>query len=281
MRLASIHRYPLKSGQGEDVPSAEVEPWGLAGDRRWMAVDRDGRFVTARESPLLLTITPRLTDAGLLLNAPGREPLEVDRPDPRRQTPVQIWKSELTAARAHEAGAWLSEVVERDVELVHLDDPTRRATSPHFSRPDDRVGFADGYPLLVTNEASLAALNAEISAQGSPPVPMRRFRPSIVVEGDAAWSEDDWRLVRVGDATFRAVKGCARCVITTLEPDRATGDVARGMEPIRSLARIRRFGSGVWFGVNLIPDTPGARISVGDEVEVLEAAPPGGGPLGS
>lgn len=281
MRLISIHRYPLKSGWGEDVESAEVEPWGLAGDRRWMVIDTGGKFVTAREVPALLTIRTRLICDGVRLSAPGAETLTVARPDPINQTPVLLWKSQLTAAEAPGAASWLSDLLHRDLRLVHLDDPTRRAISPAHSRPDDRVSFADGYPLLVTTEASLAALNTEISTQGGRPLPMHRFRQNIVLSGDTAWSEDDWRLLRVGDATFRAVKGCARCVITTLEADHSVGDVARGKEPLRSLARIRRFGRGMWFGVNLIPDTVGATIRVGDEVEVLQAAAPGGGPVGA
>ena len=104
---------------------------------------------------------------------------------------------------------------------------------------------------------------------------MNRFRPNLVVAGGEPWAEDDWRRVRVGDATFRAVKGCARCVITTVDP----GSGERGHDPLATLARVRRFDSGVWFAVNLVPETSGATLRVGDEVEVLEAVAPGDGPL--
>ncbi len=246
-----------------------------------MVTDAEGTFITAREEHRLLAVHPQITDAGLRLSSPGHAPIDIARPDPVAQTPVQIWKSQLTGAKAPQATEWLSDLLGRDVRLVHLDDPTRRSISPAHSHPDDRVSFADGYPLLVTTESSLAALNDAIADGGSESVPMHRFRPNLVVDGDDAWTEDDWRVVRVGDATFRAVKGCARCVMTTLEPDHDSGDVERGKEPIRTLARIRRFGSGVWFGVNLIPDSPGAQVRVGDEVEVLQSAEPGGGPLGA
>lgn len=281
MQLTSIHRYPVKSCRGEDLDSAEVEPWGLAGDRRWMVVDPEGRVITAREAHRLLTIHPVITDTGLRLTSPGAATLEVDTPDPDEQTPVQIWKSSLTAAVATSSGAWLSEVLDRPARLVYLDDPTRRPTSASYSHPDDRVSFADGYPLLITTQASLAALNTALAEGGAAPIGMHRFRPNVVVDGAVPWAEDDWRRVRVGEATFRAVKGCARCVMTTLEPDHSTGEVARGKDPIRTLARIRRFGGETWFGVNLIPDTPGTTIRSGDEVEVLEAVAPGGGPVGA
>ena len=80
-------------------------------------------------------------------------------------------------------------------------------------------------------------------------------------------------------SSFRAVKGCARCVITTIDPE--SGE--REKEPIASLARLRRWDGATWFGVNLVPDAPsgsgGAVISVGDDVEVLEAVAPGAGPI--
>lgn len=277
--LTAIHRYPVKSCRGQALDSAVVEPQGLAGDRRWMLVDAAGAAVTAREVNRLVLVHPEITATGLRLTAPGVAPIEVPAPDRSTQVPVAMWSSRFTAAPAGpEADAWFSATLEVDVRLVHLDDPLRRPTSPDFGEPGDRVSMADGYPLLVTTEESLAALNDEVLAgapTGRDPLPMTRFRPNVVVRGRPAWSEDDWRVVRIGEATFRAVKGCARCVLTTIDPD--TG--VREKEPVRSLARIRRYDAKTWFGVNLVPDTPGTTIRVGDEVEVLEAAEPGNGPI--
>lgn len=278
-QLTSIHRFPVKSCRGESVDSALVEPWGLSGDRRWMVVDEAGTVITAREVNRMLLIDPVLTGDGLLVTAPDLPPLSVPTPDPAAQVPVEIWSSQLTAAPAGpEADAWFGKALGCPARLVHLDDPTRRPTDPRFGGPDDRVSFADGYPLLLATEESLAALNdavLELSGGGHEPLPMTRFRPSVVVSGVAAWAEDDWRRIRIGEATFRAVKGCARCVMTTVDPDTAV----REKEPIASLARIRRWDGATWFAINLVPDTPGATIRIGDELEVLEAVPPGAGPI--
>jgi uncharacterized protein YcbX len=281
--LTSIHRFPVKSCRGESLESAVVEPQGLDGDRRWMLVDAAGKAVTAREVNHLVLVRPELTATGLRVTAPGAEPFEVDAPDGSTQVPVQVFSSSFTAAPAGPAAdAWFSAALGADVRLVHLDDPVRRRTSGSFpggfGDPGDRVSLADGYPLLVATEDSLAALNDEVLANaptGRDPLPMSRFRPNVVVSGVPAWSEEDWRVVRVGEAVFRAVKGCARCVITTVDPDTGT----REKEPLASLARIRRFDRKTWFGINLVPDTPGAVVRVGDEVEVLEAVEPGAGPL--
>ena len=53
----------------------------------------------------------------------------------------------------------------------------------------------------------------------------------------------------------------------------------REKEPIASLPRIRRWDGKTWFGINLVPDTAGVTITVGDEIEVLDAVAPGGGPI--
>ena len=57
--------------------SALVEPWGLAGDRRWMLVDAKGVEVTARKHPRLLLVTPSYTSDGLLLERMNAAALRV------------------------------------------------------------------------------------------------------------------------------------------------------------------------------------------------------------
>lgn len=270
--VADLYRYPVKSCRGQQLRDGAVEPWGLAGDRRWMVVDLSGEVVTARERPPMVLVTPHLRDGALLLTGPGRPDLTVPVPAGDELIPVTVWDSKLLAAAAGPAAdAWFSEVIAEPARLVYLDDPTRRATDPAYSRPDDLVSFADGYPLLLTTDSSLAELNEQIAAgprafEG--PLPMMRFRPSVVIGGSAPFDEDAWRRLRIGDVAFRAVKGCARCVLTMIDPDTAVS----GKEPIATLARIRRWDGGTWFGVNLIPDLTGgdASIRVGDPVEVLE-----------
>jgi len=278
-QLTSIHRFPVKSCRGESLDAAVVEPWGLAGDRRWMVVDDEGVVITAREVNQLVLVHPEITPTGLRLTAPDLPTLDVATPDPATQTPVAIWSSRLDAVPAGgEADAWVSKALGVTARLVHLDDPLKRPTSPTFSEPGDRVSFADGYPLLLTTEESLAALNDVVLAGAAgerAPLPMTRFRPNVVVSGVEAWAEDDWRRIRIGDAVFRAVKGCARCVLTTIDPDSAV----REKEPIRSLARIRRWDGATWFGINLVPDTYGVTIRLGDDFEVLDAVASGAGPI--
>jgi uncharacterized protein YcbX len=281
--VTDLYRYPVKSCRGEPLPDIPVEPWGLAGDRRWMVVDPGGEVVTAREFPRMLLVAPFLEDGAIRLTGPGLPDLTVPVPDGRDLILVRVWDSKLQASVASAAAdSWFSEVVGFPVRLVYLDDPTRRPVNPNYGDEEDRVSFADGYPLLLTGEGSLRELNGLIAAgprSSEGPLPMRRFRPSVVVAGSAAWEEDAWRRVRIGDVVFRAVKGCDRCVMTLIDPDTA----AKGKEPIATLARYRRWDGKVWFGTNLIPDVPpdGPRpsIRVGDPVEILDQVDNPDGPL--
>jgi len=278
VQLTHIYRYPVKSCRPDERQQAEVEPWGLAGDRRWMVVDEDGSVVTAREHPRLLQVSALLDGAGLSdggglrLSAPGGAELTVKAPDGDALVLVRVWKSYLDAVLAgDDAHAWFSELLNRRVRLVYLDDPLRRQPNPLFSGPDDRVSFADGYPLLLATEESLAALNdwiADGARAAEGPLPMARFRPNVVMRGAAPWVEDGWRRLRIGDVPFRAVKGCDRCVLTMIDPE----TLAKTKEPIATLARYRRWDGETWFGMNLIPDgvVAGATIRVGDPVEVIE-----------
>jgi uncharacterized protein len=275
VRLASIHVYPLKAGRAVDLAESLVEPWGLAGDRRWLIVDEDGRFVSQREEPALARVTVTPCAAAISVAAPGRPTLRVAAPGSGAEMlKVTVWSSVLVAAAAGpRADAWFSDFLGRPVRLVHLDDPTRRAVDPRYGADGDVVSFADGYPLLLTTAASLAELGRWLVADGEQPVPMTRFRPNVVVSGVAPWAEDRWRRIRIGAVSFRVVKPCGRCVVTTT--DQVTGE--RGTQPLKILGRRRRFGQQLVFGQNMIPDAPGGAAGViraGDPVEILELTPP-------
>ena len=277
MLLTSLNIHPVKSTAIRAVASAEVTPGGLDGDRTWVIVDAEGVLVSAREQHSLFAITadtpttdPSLTSA-LRLRAADLPDLLVDVPT-----------GELVRARVHEqelqgipAGpqvdAWLRKAVGRDdLRLVWCDDPTRRTLNPAHSRPGDHTAYADGYPVTIATEASLRQLNDWITEgalgrgeEPPAPLPMERFRPNIVVDGDSPFAEDDWTSVQVGHVRFRVAKPTDRCVMTTIDLE----TLQTSKEPIRTLARHRLVDHKTLFAVNLIPETTG-RISVGDAVTV-------------
>jgi uncharacterized protein YcbX len=268
--LSSIHVHPLKAVRGHAPREAVVEPWGLAGDRRWVLVDSADKIVTQRPHPRLALAAAEQLPGGVRLSAPGMDPLTVEVPEPIATTTIEVWKDKVEAVLAAPAAhAWWSAYLESDIRMLHLDDPaTGRPLDPEYAEPGSTVSLADAFPLLVTTLSSLDALNSLI-AQGDHadegPLPMNRFRPNVVVSGTAPWAEDDWSRIAIGEVTFRITKKCGRCVVTTT--DQVTAE--RGKEPLRTLARHRRFGDQLCFGTNLVPETGGS-VRVGDPVTVLE-----------
>ena len=271
MLLADLRIHPVKSFAPVPLRSALVEPWGLAGDRRWMLVDAAGKMVSQREDPRLGRLAAALPRPGVLnVTAPGGESLSVEEPQGGPLLPVTLFGNAFEAVDAgDEAATWFGKVLDAPLRLVFQDRAERRPMPVPTS-------LADGYPLLLTNTASLDALNMHIAADHpddpvkGAPVPMGRFRPNFVVDGAGAWAETGWKRVRVGDVEFRVEQQCGRCVITTLDPD--TGD-RRGPEPLRALARHRRFGDSLPFGMQMTPVGPLGEVRVGDRVTVLESEP--------
>jgi uncharacterized protein YcbX len=266
MRVTEINIYPIKSTRRIALAESEVLPRGLSGDRRWMLVDENGGFITARRYPRLARVNTRLGDATLDVEVAGRERLQLPlQAADFAQTRVTIWRDQCDAAvEGSAADDWFSDYLGVPVRLVRMMDDRVRAVDPAYGQPGDEVSFADGFPLLLISEASLRDLNERLQEA----VSMRRFRPNLVVDGDEPYGEDRWRRLRVGGVEFEGVKNCSRCVFTTVDPD--SGEKDPRQEPLRTLGRYRRrAGGGVYFGQNLIPRGSGV-IRVDDRVEVLE-----------
>ncbi len=254
----------MKGLRGQVLEAAEVTAAGLAGDRRWMVVDRRGRFLSQREVRCMALVQARLADGGVVLAAAGAEVFVAVPGADAAAVRVTIWRDTVPAVDAGDAAAaWLGGVLGMACRLVYLADAAARAVNPEYGMAGDVVSFADGYPVLLASSASLAALNARLAA----PVPMLRFRPNLVIEGAAAWAEYEWPRVRIGAAEFRVVKPCDRCVVTTIDPE--TGLQPDAEEPLRTLKLFKRDARGrVLFGQNLVPDRGGV-VRVGDAVEVV------------
>ncbi len=265
MHLSAIHIFPVKGLRGVSVSTARVEPWGLAGDRRWMLVDDKGRFISQREESRLALVAAVPDGDGIVLSAAGRPDLAVAPPSTPSRIAASVWRDTVQAAPAGaEADAWLKAALGFPCRLVFMAEPhAARPVDAAYGAAEDRVSFADGYPLLIANAASLRDVAARAAM---PALSMDRFRPNIVVEGAAAWAEDGWREIRIGSAVFAAVKPCSRCVVTTI--DQATGYRDAHDEPLRTLLSFRRDKRGQpIFGQNLIP-RGGDEIRVGDSVTV-------------
>jgi uncharacterized protein YcbX len=269
--VAEIVIYPVKSLGGTSVRSAEVEPWGLKHDRRWLILKPDGAVLTARRERRMLGLTAAPCESGAIrLSARDGSTLHVDVPVAGQQVPVLMSRLDTVRLACSGAGEWLSTQLDQDVRLGWLDDPTRRTVSlAHGGRPNEPLNLSDAGPLLLTSTSSLDQLNAwlvdeiaEGREQTAPEIRMQRFRPNVVFGGKIRpFIEDAWTTVRIGDVAFRFAEHCDRCVMTTIDPETLLGS----KQPLRILARHRQWRHKTWFGIRLIPMNPG-RIRVGDGV---------------
>ena len=270
MQVKSLQIYPVKSGQGINLQTAQMRPRGLAGDRRFMLVGEDGLFITQRIMPKLAGLYARVRGTQLTLSVLNIDPINVDLENMGSRQTVTVWRSTLSARRVSQAAdEFLSAWLNMPVSLVFMDELSARAASPEWASAASPVSFADGYPVLITNTASLDALNSLILSGEHPAVLMNRFRPNIVIDSAEPWGEDNWGALKIGGAIFDLVKPCTRCIMTTL--DQTTGE-KQGREPLQSLRALRTStdprNEGVLFGMNAVPRVCG-EIGVGDKVSII------------
>lgn len=262
--LSEIYIYPVKSLGGIALREATLEIRGLRFDRRWMLVDAAGRFVSQREIPAMTRLGTTLVGAQLRIYVKNNPedfleiPLEEsDLP----KTRVQVWSDKCGALEyPRVVNEWFSDQLGMAVRLTRMPDTARRRADGRYAPKGQYVSFADGFPYLLIGQAALDDLNARLET----PVPMDRFRPTFVFTGGAPHEEDAWSDFRIGNALFRGVKPCARCIVTTT--DQHTG--LRGAEPLRTLAQYRNRANKVLFGQNVVWMGGGDQVSIGDELGI-------------
>jgi len=217
-------------------------------------------------------IAPQIRSDTLVLSAPGMPPLSLPLRDPKGASPigaevqVRVWRDRVGAwDEGDEAAEWLSAFLGVPCRLVRRGPRSERPVpAPYAVSERDRVGFADGFPLLLLSEASLEDLNRRLPR----PVEIERFRPNLVLSGGPPYAEDRWEVLEVRGIRLHAVKPCARCTIPTVDPQ--TGERDPQGEPLRTLARYRRGEDGkVYFGQNLVHVPKEGVLRVGDRVAII------------
>jgi uncharacterized protein YcbX len=215
--LAEIHCYPVKSLRGAARKTAKVELIGLEGDRRFLVIDASARFQTITQFPKMVQVEVETKPDGIVLRHAVAGACVVSTP--RQGAPeeiVTIWEDSVRAVAAGaEADKFFSLVLGTPLRLVYLANPRGRPVETDINAGADHVSFADVTPIPLTSTASLA----DLSARAGCDIDMRRFRPNLVVSGAAPFAEDTWREIRIGAVHFRVAKPCARCSITTRDPD--------------------------------------------------------------
>ena len=271
-QLTALHVHPVKSCAGMAVNEALLVETGLDLDRAWMVVDAHGDMLTQRTLPRLALVQPTFKGSEMVLRAPGMLALHVRLDTVEAATRVRVWDD---IVKAYDMGAlaaqWFSDYIGRDagaLRLVRFDPEQQRLADPQWTGElRAETAFADGFPLLVANSASLADLNQRLAGRGVAAVTMQRFRPNLVLDGLQPYDEDHIDEIGIdtadGPVRLRLVKPCVRCTIPNVDPATAT----TGHEPGDTLASYRadpRMKGGITFGVNaVVVEGSGRTLRVG------------------
>lgn len=261
MQLSHMFVHPMKSARGIAYSRAYASRQGLLHDREWLLVTSEGKFLTARAYPRMLLVEMDLIPGGMLLKAPGQTPIMAMTQVYQHPLTTAVWDDAFTALHGDpQVDTWFSHYMGVNCQLLWLGMKSART----LRNTDTPMSFADGYPYLLVNQASLDALNQELSQA----VGLRHFRPNLVVSGALPYEEDDWKVIRIGNIVFDVAKPCTRCQMTTADPE--TGEFSATNEPMRTLIRTRQLAEGICFGINLVARNEGI-LDLGAEVEVIES----------
>jgi uncharacterized protein len=246
--IAELYVYPVKSTRGVARARVRVAATGLEWDRQWMLVDPNGTFLSQRSHPQLARIVPEITADALALSAPGLPRFTVPLDSGGERVAVRVHRDPCVGLdQGRSAAEWLTEAVGAPVRLVRVPPRPERVANPEFAGTVPApMGFADGFPVLVCNRASLEDLNARMPE----PVPMERFRPNLVLVGLAPWAEDRIDTLTVGALTLRLVKPCTRCTIPSI--DQRTGLPGTDPAPVLRQFRFDKELLGITFGENAV-----------------------------
>lgn len=136
------------------------------------------------------------------------------------------------------------------------------------------VGFADAYPLHILGLASVADVDQRL--QGVAPEftgsSALRFRANIYFKGLAAYAEDSWKRIRIGQQMYYVACRTTRCELPNT--DQLTGK-KHLREPSKTIRSYRDIDEGAGpgqacMGMQMVPAAEKAIIKAGDLIEILE-----------
>ncbi len=264
--------YPVKSLAGISLTESPLDASGLEGDRQWAIFKADNHALTQRQNPRMALITPQLTEEGLRLSAEGFGEIAIENPK-QDDTSISftVWKDTCYGNLAdNESNQWLAEVLQEKGALRLAKIAPKQVREFHEPERFSVQGpyFSDAAPYLVTNTASLEALNQHLTAQSQPHIDMRYFRPNIVISGVTAFSEQNHSTLSSTDKTLQLqlIDYCPRCSMITVDPDR--GAFLPKAHPFKALSKLNSMPDNPKvpaFGVNttLTQNTNGISLKVG------------------
>ncbi len=253
--ISGLFVHPLKSARAIACPRVRLSATGFEWDRQWMLINAHGVFLSQRTHPQLACIVPELEAGELWLRAPDLPALHLPRICSGARRSVRVHRDSCAGLDEGDAAAeWASRVAGEPARLVRVPAIVERRANPAFAGTMPApMGFADGFPVLVCNQASLDDLNTRLPER----IPMERFRPNLVLEGLPPWAEDRIDSLTVDGVILRLVKPCTRCTIPSI--DQQTGRPSTDPAPVLRQLRFDKTLHGFTFGENAVIAAAGQR----------------------
>jgi uncharacterized protein YcbX len=257
MHISQLWSYPVKSMVGGSVDSVELTSLGIAGDRHWAIRDlENGGIRGAKKIGDLMKCTAVRNGDAVNISLPNGSVVS--------SSDVDV-NSRLSEALGISVAL---ESLPADGNLQHFrrgpgdsDDPLVELRSifgreeneplPDFTVfPPEVMEFEsppgthyDCWPLLVMTTSALQALRAALPESV---IDIRRFRPSIMIDGaEAGHPEFTWkgRTASIGSAVIEFLDPCPRCVMVTRE---INADIPQDRSILRHIVRDLNQNLGVY-----------------------------------
>jgi uncharacterized protein YcbX len=272
--ITSLHRYPVKSMRGEPLAASHVTARGLAGDRAYALVDQ----ATNRAAVVRTWAVPLMSYRASFATEPQPDapppPLRITAPD------GATWSSADPDSDARFSAAFgrpLTLMSEAPAGLM-LEFPAGTAGGKlaHVTE----VGISGEAPpgtffdVAAVHLITAATIDAIQRAWPQGRIDMRRFRPNIVLDGDAEpFAENGWtgRRFAIGESlVLKGLIATPRCVNATIPQ----ADLPRDGGILKALAQLNSIDFGdaghlPCAGVYATVERPGL-IAPGDTIRWLE-----------
>ncbi len=264
--VKQLSLFPIKSLAGISVDQVDVDAAGFVGDRRFMLVDQQGKFITQRTRPDLTRFELSLMPGGYQVHdrISGYIKELSAQPALRDSLAAELWEDKLHVIEVGEGWSeWFSTLLQEPVRLVAQDVQSPRIIQDKYqTKGSNQSSFADSLPILLASEASYSSVEVVYGTYFDP----LRFRANIIVSGCDAFEEDTWEEISMDTVRLFGAKPCARCQLVNVEP--ISGAVDKG-GVLKALATFRQKDNKVYFGQQMVPISLG-NIKIGDELNVVK-----------
>ncbi|XP_058814085.1 mitochondrial amidoxime-reducing component 1-like isoform X2 [Topomyia yanbarensis] len=220
--ITDLNIYPIKSCGAIRVNQIESSLIGprikLLRDRIFMVIQTDGSFITGRTHPTLVLVQPRFDEKyeTMTLSAPGMMDISVDVQRLLAIEPIKasVWGQTVPAVDCgEEVARWLSRyILSEDFGLRLVFYPYNYSSREVREKnrifvnltSTDSGALHDSTSFMLLSEASVADVNSRLEK----PVTALQYRPNFVVKGPAAYEEDNWKWIKIGETIYRNLKPC-------------------------------------------------------------------------